>query len=88
MRKPTRSKIAGVMNRVSAEMLADARRPRDLIERYPFTLPEHTRWSESRTHERPKGLVHVTGDIYRWPEIKIQPAAAEPVNQQPFLKAP
>lgn len=86
MKKPTRSKIVGVMNRVSAEIVAAALRPGDFIEQYPFTLPEHTRWPASRKRERPKNLVHVTGEIYRWPEIKIQPAAAEPLNTDEDVK--
>lgn len=67
------------MKRATAEMLADARRPRDLIEQHPFTLPQHMRWTEGRAPV-PRGFVHVIGDIYRWAEIKIQPAAAEPLN--------
>lgn len=55
-----------------------------LIEGFPFYLPGHLR--HCRPDERPDYLQHVHGDIYRYPEVKIQPAPAVPPQGKELIQ--
>jgi len=54
-------------------------RPRDLLEQFHFTLPNHIRLS-SRRNSPPGALTRVTGDIYRLKEAKIKICSAKPLS--------